>query len=75
MAIERSLNGMGESIEGNAGEIGIDEVLEIEIEAPEILTLDDGSVEITLIAEGAEDLASAPFDANFSLKRSVGVSF
>ena len=66
MAIERSLNGMGESIEGNAGEIGIDEVLEIEIEAPEILTLDDGSVEITLIAEGAEDLASAPFDANLA---------
>ena len=66
MAIERSLNGMGQSIEGNAGEIGIDEVLEIEIEAPEILTLDDGSVEITLIAEGAEDLASAPFDANLA---------
>ncbi len=57
---------MGESSEGKAGEIGIDEVLEIEIEAPEILTLDDGSVEITLIAEGAEDLASAPFDANLA---------
>ena len=50
MAIERRLNGMGESIEGNTGEIGLDEVLEIEIEEPEILTLDDGSVEVTLIA-------------------------
>ena len=66
MAIERRLNGMGESIEGNAAEIGLDEVLEIEIEEPEILTLDDGSVEVTLIAEGEEDIASAPFDANLA---------
>ena len=66
MAIERRLNGMGESIEGNTGEIGLDEVLEIEIEEPEILTLDDGSVEVTLIAEGEEDIASAPFDANLA---------
>ena len=66
MAIERRLNGMGESIEGNTGEIGLDEVLEIEIEEPEILTLDDGSVEVTLIAEVEEDITSAPFDANLA---------
>jgi len=66
MAIERRLNGMGESIEGNAAEVGLDAVLEIEIEEPEVLTLDDGSVEVTLIAEGEEDIASAPFDANLA---------
>ena len=67
MAIERSLNGMpqGEGTLGNLGEVGIEDVLEIEIEAPEISTLDDGSVEIMLVSE-TDDIDSAPFDANLA---------
>ena len=67
MAIERRLNGMGESIEGNAAEVGLDAVLEIEIEEPEVLTLDDGSVEVVLISDNtSDDIDSAPFDANLA---------
>ena len=67
MAIERSLNGMpqGEGPLGNLGEVGIEDVLEIEIEAPEISMLDDGSVEIMLVSE-TDDIDSAPFDANLA---------
>jgi len=67
MAIERSLNGMpqGEGTLGNLGEVGIEDVLEIEIEAPEISMLDDGSVEIMLVSE-TDDIDSAPFDANLA---------
>ena len=69
MAIERSLNGMpkGEGTLGNLGEVGIEDALEIEIEAPEISEMEDGSVEITLISDTiSEDIESAPFDANLA---------
>jgi len=67
MAIERRLNGMGESVEGNAAEIGLDAVLEIEIEEPEIAEMEDGSVEITLVSDTVnEDIENAPFDANLA---------
>ena len=63
MAIERSLYSMPEGIDGAE----VEEVLEIEIEAPDINMLDDGSVEITLIADSVdEDIENAPFDANLA---------
>jgi len=66
MAIERRVNGIGEGVDANPGEVGLEEVLEIEIEEPEILSLDDGSVEITLVAEAPEGIEGAPFDANLA---------
>jgi len=67
MAIERSLNGMpdGEDTLGNLGEVGIEDVLEIEVEMPEISEMEDGSVEIMLVSE-TDDIDSAPFDANLA---------
>ena len=63
MAIERSLYSMPEGMEG----VGLDEALEIEIEAPEINVLEDGGVEITLIADSVDDdIENAPFDANLA---------
>ena len=53
MAIERSLYGMPEGEGGleNVGDIGVADVLEIEIDMPEITEMDDGSVEITLVSD------------------------
>ena len=63
MAIERSVyqapEGLEEIMEGSE--------LEIDIVNPEMVTLDDGSVEITLVPEsGLEELMGAPFDANLA---------
>ena len=61
MAIERSLYTTPEGI-------GVEEQsVEIGIVNPEMVTLDDGSVEVTLVAEeGMEETAGAPFDANIA---------
>jgi len=63
MAIERSLYGMPQGM----GEVDLGEALEIEIEAPEISEMEDGSVEITLVSDtDINDIDSAPFDANLA---------
>jgi len=69
MAIERSLYERlnGEDILGNVGEVGIEDVLEIEVDMPEINTLEDGSVEVVLVSDNtSDDIDSAPFDANLA---------
>ena len=69
MAIERSLYEMpeGEGTLGNIAEVGIEDVLEIEIDAPEITMLEDGGVEIMLVADSVDDdIENAPFDANLA---------
>jgi hypothetical protein len=69
MAIERSLYGMPEGEGGleNVGDVSVADVLEIEIDMPEITEMDDGSVEITLVSDTiSEDIESAPFDANLA---------
>jgi hypothetical protein len=70
MAIERGLYSMPEGMEGtlgNLGEVGIEDVLEIEVEAPEITMLEDGGVEIMLVADSVDDdIENAPFDANLA---------
>ena len=63
MAIEKSLyvtpEGVGVEEESSAMEIGIVN--------PDMVTLDDGSVEITLVPEeGLEETMGAPFDANLA---------
>jgi hypothetical protein len=62
MAIEKGLyaapEGIDEDIEEDAGE------LEIEIVNPDMVTLDDGSVEITLVP--GEDIEPTSFDANLA---------
>jgi hypothetical protein len=62
MAIEKGLyaapEGIDEYIEEDAGE------LEIEIVNPDMVTLDDGSVEITLVP--GEDIEPTSFDANLA---------
>ena len=62
MAIEKGLYAAPESIEGIDGEL-MEPELEIEIINPEMVTLDDGSVEITIIPGGDEDDLLG-FDAN-----------
>jgi hypothetical protein len=70
MAIERGLYSMPEGMEGtlgNLGEVGIEDVLEIEVEAPEITMLEDGGVEVMLVADSVDDdIENAPFDANLA---------
>ena len=61
MAIERSLYTPPLSVEDDA----VGDVLEIELEVPEVSLLDDGGAEITLVEEVAT-LTSAPFDANLA---------
>ena len=61
MAIERSMftAPQGETVEAV-------EAIEIEIE-PEVVALEDGSMEITLVQDAMQtDIASAPFDANLA---------
>ena len=61
MAIEKGLYAMPEGIEEETSE------LEIEIIDPEMVTLDDGSVEITIVPDEMDtDIANAPFDANLA---------
>tara|TARA_R110002072_G_scaffold95636_2_gene210795 strand:+ start:3155 stop:5671 length:2517 start_codon:yes stop_codon:yes gene_type:complete len=63
MAIERSLYSMPEGTEG----VELEEALEIEIEAPDINMMEDGSVEITLVSDRVDDdIENAPFDANLA---------
>jgi len=59
MAIEKSLYAAPEGMEGMQG---VSPDMEIEIVNPEMVTLDDGSVEITIIPE--DDTDGVPFDAN-----------
>ena len=61
MAIEKSL------FAGPQGEeVGVVEALDIEIE-PEVMSLEDGGVEITLVPDTVDaDIANAPFDANLA---------
>ena len=61
MAIEKGLYAMPQGMEEETGE------LEIEIIDPEMVTLDDGSVEITIVPDAMDtDIANAPFDANLA---------
>ena len=63
MAIEKSLYTTPEGIDVEEGS----EEIELNIVNPDMVTLDDGSVEITLVPEqGVEDAAGAPFDANLA---------
>jgi len=62
MAIEKGLYAAPESIEEIDGEL-MEPELEIEVVNPEMVTLDDGSVEITIIPGGDEDDLLG-FDAN-----------
>jgi hypothetical protein len=62
MAIEK---GLYQTPEGLAVEE--EAQMEIDIVNPEMVTMDDGSVEITLVPEaGMEEAAGAPFDANLA---------
>jgi len=62
MAIEKVLY---QTPEGLAAEE--EAQMEIEIVNPDMVTMDDGSVEITLVPEtGMEEAAGAPFDANLA---------
>ena len=64
MAIERSVYQAPEGLEDEMME---GSEMEITIVDPEMVTLDDGSVEITLMPEsGIEDTMGAPFDANLA---------
>jgi len=64
MAIERSVYQAPEGLEDEMIE---DSEMEITVVDPEMVTLDDGSVEITLMPEsGLEDTMGAPFDANLA---------
>jgi hypothetical protein len=66
MAIDKGLYAAPEGIEGmEFPEEGLDQEFEIEIGDPEYVTLDDGSMEITLIPDAVEaDLMD--FDANLA---------
>jgi hypothetical protein len=67
MAIERSIYNnpeapMMEAIEDS----GMEVALEVEVIDPEVVSYDDGSVEITLIPGAPESADDAPFDANLA---------
>ena len=63
MAIERSLFTPPEGME----EVEATEEIEIGVVNPDMVTMDDGSVEITLVPEaGVEEGAFAPFDSNLA---------
>lgn len=61
MAIEKGLYAAPEGIDDAEGDIS---ELEIEIVNPDMVTLDDGSVEITLVP--GEDIGPVSFDANLA---------
>ena len=62
MAIEKGLYAAPEGIEEDVEELGAE--LEIEIVNPDMVTLDDGSVEVTLVP--GEDIGPVSFDANLA---------
>jgi hypothetical protein len=62
MAIDKAMYGAPMGLEAVAGQPD----LEIEIDNPDMVTLDDGSVEITLIPGGKEETDGVPFDANLA---------
>jgi len=63
MAIERSLYTTPEGVEVEEESAQ----MEIDIVNPDMVTMDDGSVEITLVPEeGMEETMGAPFDANLA---------
>ena len=64
MAIEKSISVAPQGIDDIEGE-EIEQELEIEIVNPDMVTLDDGSVEITLIPD-AKSLNLLDFDANLA---------
>ena len=62
MAIEKGLYQTPEGME-----VEENSEMEINIVNPEMVTMDDGSVEVTLVPEaGMEEAAGAPFDANLA---------
>ena len=65
MAIEKGLYAAPQGIEGELLPEEGEQGLEIEIVNPEMVTLDDGSVEITLIP-GTEMQREVPFEANLA---------
>jgi hypothetical protein len=62
MAIDKAMYGAPMGLEAVAGQPD----LEIEIDNPDMVTLDDGSVEITLIPGGKEETDGVAFDANLA---------
>ncbi len=65
MAIEKGLYAAPEGIDGELMDSDDDAALEIEIVNPDMVTLDDGSVEITIIP-GAEPSDMGGFDTNLA---------
>ena len=63
MAIEKSLYAAPVGI-ASIGGIGMD--MDLELDAPSIVSLEDGSIEITFGEEPEETIESAPFDANLA---------
>ena len=66
MAIEKALTPLPEDIDGPDGIDGPGKGMEIEIVNPDMVTLDDGSVEITLIPERKGGKGKETFDANLA---------
>ena len=62
MAIDKAMYGAPIGLEAVAGQPD----LEIEIDNPDMVTLDDGSVEITLVPGGKEETDGVAFDANLA---------
>ena len=72
MAIEKGLYAAPEGIDGELMDSDDDAALEIEIVNPDMVTLDDGSVEITIIP-GAEPSDMGGFDTNLAETLEEGV--
>jgi len=72
MAIEKGLYAAPEGIDGELMDSDDDAALEIEIVNPDMVTLDDGSVEITIIP-GAEPSDMGGFDTNLAETLDEGV--
>jgi hypothetical protein len=70
MAIDKGLYSLPEGLDDSQ-----DQGTSIDIVNPDMVTLDDGSVEITLVPDesGPSELASAPFDANLAEYLDEGV--
>jgi len=72
MAIEKGLYAAPEGIDGELMDSDDDAALEIEIVNPDMVTMDDGSVEITIIP-GAEPSDMGGFDTNLAETLEEGV--
>jgi len=72
MAIEKGLYAAPEGIDGELMDSDDDAALEIEIVNPDMVTLDDGSVEITIVP-GAEPSDMGGFDTNLAETLEEGV--